>query len=837
MMMRLPAGVLWLLSAAWVSAAGPTLFVAPAGKEGWSGRSPEPNPAGTDGPLPSLVAARDAVRAQRASGQAAGPATVHVRSGTYYIEAPLALGPEDSDLAFVAYQDEHPEIVGGRPITGFTRGADGVLSVALPEVKAGRWDFRSLFIDGRRMVRARQPNVDPNDPCRKGFLHTAHDATAFGTCVGCIHNPGDWMEYDIVVPAAGEYRLLVYYGAFNQPFGTDTMAGQTVMQVDGGVAVPLLDLGDTGSWALARWAESARLTLNAGPHRLHWENVKGGGLNLAAFALCDDPAWKPEGDTLPPLPAGRHAVVIQASSFVKSQGRQLLVSGTEKGDPTRFRYAPGEFQVAWAQAPGAEVHIFPTGLCRAFKEIVAIAGIDEATRRVTVAGPEAIAEVYAGDRYFVENVRDLLDAPGEWYLDRSAGVLYLIPPEGFAAGSLVVAPVAERLVEVRGTPERPVAGLSFRGLSFRGGDYRPSDGCNGFGMGRHGVLWFSSASHCTVERCRFTNGGKDAVLLEGGSGNTIADCDISDSAEGGINLLNSAGNRITGNHIHHCGKVYKHNGGVTLQGAGSADNLVSRNVIHDMPRYGITMKVAGGKNVIEYNRILNTSLETYDTGAIEVTQEDREVRSGTVIRGNIVGDTVGYNAPDGRPEFLGWGIYLDSFAGGYTVTENIVYRTWNGGIMFQGGIDNTVCNNIFVDGRHWQGCISNFDNQQRGCVLERNVFCFSNPAAALFGAPVLQPEVIRADYNLYYCAGAKEYKVGWGAEPFAEWQKAGFDVHSVLADPQFVNAAADDYTLKPGSPAFALGFRPLDTSKVAPPCACSITPAAPIYFPPLAATP
>jgi hypothetical protein len=94
--------------------------------------------------------------------------------------------------------------------------------------------------------------------------------------------------------------------------------------------------------------------------------------------------------------------------------------------------------------------------------------------------------------------------------------------------------------------------------------------------------------------------------------------------------------------------------------------------------------------------------------------------------------------------------------------------------------------------------------------------------------------VIRVDHNLYYCPGATEYLVGYGGQPFAEWQKAGFDLNSLTADPQFADPAADDYRLQPGSPAFRLGFQAIDTGKVAPPCACRITPAAPIFFPPLA---
>jgi hypothetical protein len=40
-----------------------------------------------------------------------------------------------------------------------------------------------------------------------------------------------------------------------------------------------------------------------------------------------------------------------------------------------------------------------------------------------------------------------------------------------------------------------------------------------------------------------------------------------------------------------------------------------------------------------------------------------------------------------------------------------------------------------------------------------------------------------------------------------EWRQLGFDRHSVFADPMFVDPANNDYRVKPGSPALALGFR------------------------------
>ena len=86
-----------------------------------------------------------------------------------------------------------------------------------------------------------------------------------------------------------------------------------------------------------------------------------------------------------------------------------------------------------------------------------------------------------------------------------------------------------------------------------------------------------------------------------------------------------------------------------------------------------------------------------------------------------------------------------------------------------------------------------------------------------------------SDYNVFFNTGTENFVVGEtfheqagsrraqkGTKeiPLAEWRKMGFDTHSVIADPLFVNPANDDYRLKPESPALKLGFVPIDVSKI-----------------------
>ena len=48
------------------------------------------------------------------------------------------------------------------------------------------------------------------------------------------------------------------------------------------------------------------------------------------------------------------------------------------------------------------------------------------------------------------------------------------------------------------------------------------------------------------------------------------------------------------------------------------------------------------------------------------------------------------------------------------------------------------------------------------------------------------------------------------------WRAMGFDRNSIVADPLFVDPANDDYRLRPESPAFKLGFKPIPVEKIGP---------------------
>ena len=64
-----------------------------------------------------------------------------------------------------------------------------------------------------------------------------------------------------------------------------------------------------------------------------------------------------------------------------------------------------------------------------------------------------------------------------------------------------------------------------------------------------------------------------------------------------------------------------------------------------------------------------------------------------------------------------------------------------------------------------------------------------------------------SDYNVFWYGGRE-------IPELPSLRENGLDRHSIVGDPLFVDAAGDDYRLRPESPAFELGFKAIDTSRV-----------------------
>jgi len=509
---------------------------------------------------------------------------------------------------------------------------------------------------------------------------------------------------------------------------------------------------------------------------------------------------------------------VYVPQVVEKESKTLLSYNPEKLDPTK-----------WARPTEVRVHIW--SWLNWNRSIVPIKSIDAEKHVITLAG-NCSYMISKGNRYFIENALEELDAPGEWYLDVEAKTVYFRPPDGKDPGDRVSVPVLPNLISFQGGKNLD----TFVGhVRFSRFDLSET---------RSGLVTFSVADGCALTAGNLHNCGGSAVTVRDRSHhNAIRGCDIAHVGGAAITLDDVRDwtrspegklhhNVIDNNHVHDVGEYGDAWGAIRFNpacgGNGSYANVVSHNLIHDTPRQGISFNGMG--NIVEYNVVHHTNQEQSDTGAIGMGSRDIYER-GSIIRYNYVHDTGGYNMlKPGVWEYphYCWGIYLDDYTSGVHVYGNLAVRTYLGGVMIHGGQDNVVENNIIVDGKSQQIQYAPIDSLTSGrtpghpddksmwlmtgnrCV--RNIFSYSDPKAQLARGSKWEQAIAESDHNVIW-HGGEAVTVNlpnvtdgdfWGA-----WQKLGFDRHSVIADPKFRDAKRDDYRLKPDSPALKLGFKPL----------------------------
>ncbi|MDJ0636516.1 MAG: right-handed parallel beta-helix repeat-containing protein [Xenococcaceae cyanobacterium MO_188.B29] len=412
--------------------------------------------------------------------------------------------------------------------------------------------------------------------------------------------------------------------------------------------------------------------------------------------------------------------------------------------------------------------------------------------------------VALGNRFFIENVREALDSPGEWYLDAKTGELFYWPTTPDFPNSVeVVAPAMNSLIVLQGDGKKKsfVENIHFQSLTFTDTDYTLTDN---YSSPADAAIWLSTARHCGIEDCTFVRLGGYGLRIEQHSHeNRIIRNRVSQLGQGGVILLGDKAtqpfnNLIAANDIHDCSKVYKNASGVDI--SSGSGNRIAHNQIYRMPRKGILLRSDNissysHKNIVEFNEIVDTNLETSDTGAIATLGRDKQA-SGNIIRFNFIRNVVGIGTTArGKilsPHFT-WGIYLDDYSSGTTVYGNIVVGTVLGAICIHAGKDNRIENNIFINGSEMQIRLQPRDKFMAGNIFRRNIVIYKNPKAILWYSyqDRWQRDCLKdCDRNLYWHTGGlnleKTKRAITPEGTFNQWQAAGFDIQSLITEPPFL---------------------------------------------------
>lgn len=313
-------------------------------------------------------------------------------------------------------------------------------------------------------------------------------------------------------------------------------------------------------------------------------------------------------------------------------------------------------------------------------------------------------------RYYIENVKELLDAPGEWFFDQTKKEISYIPMVGIADPNEVnlSIPQINRLVQVKGAQNRPVRNLRFYGLVFEGAKenfrdfphyYEVTPGCIAFS--------FEYAYDCEMVDSELRACGGLGMTIGKGCFNTRILGNRFDGLEQGALSISSTWDMKSGmlnqltrettvskNIFSECGL----GGGITLGVGGTIHTTISHNYFTKSGRpYTLAIGAgtgglegtASGDIVVEYNHFDDVQHDADDAGVIVVTGMtfNSKVQNNLIhgVHRGFFSDNVAF--------------WFDNMSSNWSVTNNIYYDIEQGEMKLQGTylIDNNYADNFSIE--------------------------------------------------------------------------------------------------------------------------------------------
>jgi parallel beta-helix repeat protein len=233
----------------------------------------------------------------------------------------------------------------------------------------------------------------------------------------------------------------------------------------------------------------------------------------------------------------------------------------------------------------------------------------------------------------------------------------------------------------------------------------------------------------------------------------------------------------------------------------ASDNKLTHNEISNLRYSGVSVGWIWGyapspakRNIIRFNHIHHLGWgELCDMGGVYTLGASE----GTVVSNNVIHHIYSF-------DYGGWGLYTDEGSFGITMENNLVYACKNSGFHQHYGKENIIRNNIFALNVRAQLQATRVE-EHRSISFTNNIIYFDE--GTLLSSNWHNFNLL-SDYNCYWDTRTTDIK--FADKSFAEWQKTGKDLHSVVADPMFVNPAGFDFRFKNLSVARKIRFIPFD---------------------------
>ena len=290
------------------------------------------------------------------------------------------------------------------------------------------------------------------------------------------------------------------------------------------------------------------------------------------------------------------------------------------------------------------------------------------------------------------NVYEEMDEPGEWYIDREAGKLYLYPVEGTTNDSVI------RMTR-----------SDFDLISLQNASYVTFYGLDITGGGELGVR-INGGEGNRIDSCDIHLFEKKAVSIEGDGNrdNGIQNSRIYYCGEGAVSVrggdktnLIPAGSFIKNNEIFDFSMMRDvYSPGISINGVG---NYASYNEIYNSPHQAVAF--GGVENVMEYNKLYNVCRNAADMGVFYTGRNLSD--QGNVIRYNYFYDVGNPN----QSTYYPCCVFTDDGSSNLSVYGNVVGPGVEHSQIFKihGGMENKIYHNLLIDAPigFYQNCWTN----------------------------------------------------------------------------------------------------------------------------------
>lgn len=316
-------------------------------------------------------------------------------------------------------------------------------------------------------------------------------------------------------------------------------------------------------------------------------------------------------------------------------------------------------------------------------------------------------------KFYVENLIEEIDVPGEYAIDRENDILYYYPKTDIADCRIELTGFMKNAVEIENSANITFDGLTFekiggRAFSVKNGDNVIIKNCNINYISGDIAINFSGNNSKITDNTFYGCAG-NVITFHGGSVKTLTRGNV----------------EVTNNRISYCG--FRDRMSIITSGSSSTSapsdfgNKVNNNLIQDCMTF-MSIAVNANDYEIKNNEIVNQGYWIGDGGAIYMGRSN--VKYGTEVAYNYI-----HEGHRNDPSYAYCGIYSDDGYGGANFHHNVVADMYQGMIV-NFGANGKLNNNLFINNSHpfGMGAVMTSYTPEEGAVENGNQDLMYNEA-------------------------------------------------------------------------------------------------------------